>query len=119
MLRTSCLKFICGAAAALLLALPSWADTPGGPADVPTPDASGVRAAAPSPDFSQRHWYNALPFIPVPEIGQDPDSGTTLGVLPVWLITDDEHRIRRIIAPDLLYNPNFGAGFHFRIYDYP
>jgi len=55
----------------------------------------------------------------VPEIGQDPDSGTTLGVLPVWLITDDEHRIRRIIAPDILYNPNFGAGFHGRIYDYP
>jgi len=40
-------------------------------------------------------------------------------VLPVWLITDDEHRIRRIIAPDILYNPNFGAGFHGRIYDYP
>ena len=119
MLRTSCLKFICGPAAALLLALPSWADTPDGPTDVPTPDASGVRSAAPGPDFSQRHWYNALPFLPVPEIGQDPDSGLTLGVLPVWLLTDDEHRIRRIIAPDLLYNPNFGAGFHGRIYDYP
>jgi hypothetical protein len=118
-LRTRCLKLICGAAAALLLASPSWADTPDGPADVPTPDASGVRPAAPSPDFSQRHWYNALPFLPVPEIGQDPDSGLTLGVLPVWLLTDDEHRIRRIIAPDLLYNPNFGAGFHGRIYDYP
>jgi hypothetical protein len=103
----------------MFFATPSWADTPDGPTDVPTPDASGVRSAAPSPDFSQRHWYNALPFIPVPEIGQDPDSGTTLGVLPVWLITDDEHRIRRIIAPDLLYNPNFGAGFHGRIYDYP
>ena len=111
------MNYICGAAAAFLLALPSWAGSPD--ADVPTPDASGVRPAAPAPDFSQRHWYNALPFIPVPEIGQDPDSGLTLGVLPVWLQTDDEHRIRRIIAPDLLYNPNFGAGFHFRIYDYP
>lgn len=119
MLRATGLRLICGCAAALLFALPSWADSPGGPADVPTPDASGVRPAAPSPDFSQRHWYNALPFIPVPEIGQDPDSGTTLGILPTWLITDDEHRIKRIIAPDVLYNPNFGAGFHGRIYDYP
>jgi len=118
-LRPARLRFICGCAAAWLFALPSWADTPDGPADVPTPDASGVRPAAPSPDFSQRHWYNALPFIPVPEIGQDPDSGTTLGILPTWLITDDEHRIKRIIAPDILYNPNFGAGFHGRIYDYP
>ena len=119
MLRTAGLNLICGCAAAILFAVPSWADSSDGPADVPTPDAGGARPAAPSPDFSERHWYNTLPFIPVPEIGQDPDSGTTLGVLPVWLITDDEHRIRRIIAPDLLYNPNFGAGFHGRIYDYP
>src|SRR5262249_44138435 len=27
--------------------------------------------------------------------------------------------IRRIIAPDVLYNPNFGYGFHGRIFDYP
>jgi hypothetical protein len=103
----------------MLLATPSWADTPDAPADVPTPDASGARGAAPSPDFSERHWYNQLPFIPVPEIAQDPNSGTTVGVLPVWLYTDDEHRIRRIIAPDVFYNPNFGVGFHGRIFDYP
>jgi hypothetical protein len=103
----------------MLLATPSWADSPDAPTDVPTPDASGVRTAAPSPDFSERHWYNQLPFIPVPEIAQDPNSGTTVGVLPVWLYTDDEHRIRRIIAPDVFYNPNFGVGFHGRIFDYP
>lgn len=103
----------------MLFATPCWSDPSDGAADVTTPDAGGSRPAAPSPDFSQRHWYNTLPFIPVPEIGQDPDSGTTVGILPVWLLTDDEHRIKRIIAPDLLYNPNFGAGFHGRIYDYP
>ena len=86
MLRATGLRLIRGCAAALIFATPAWADTPDGPADVPTPDASGVRAAAPSPDFSTRHWYNPLPFIPVPELGQDPDSGTTLGVLPVWLM---------------------------------
>jgi len=78
-----------------------------------------VQPAAPSPNLSQRHWYNDLPFIPVPEIGQDPDSGPTIGVLPVWLMTDDEHRIRQIIAPDVAYNPNFGWGVNGRIYNYP
>jgi hypothetical protein len=116
-LRTASLNLICGVAAALFFATPSWSDSADGGADVPTPDASGVQPAA--PNLSERHWYNALPFIPVPLIAQDPDSGTTLGVLPVWLITDEEHRIRRIIAPDVLYNPNFGYGFHGRIFDYP
>lgn len=103
----------------MLFATPSWSDSPDGPVEVPAPDAGGVQPAAPSPDLSEARWYNRLPFLPVPEIAQDPDSGTTLGVLPVWLVTDDEHRIRRIIAPDILYNPNFGYGFHGRIYDYP
>ncbi len=119
MLRAARLTIICGWAAAWFFASPAWAGGSDGPADVPTPDAGGVRPAPEGPDFGQRHWYNTLPFIPVPEIGQDPNSGTTLGVLPVWLITDDAHRITRIIAPDILYNPNFGAGFHGRIYDYP
>jgi hypothetical protein len=118
-LRATVLNLICGCAAAVLFAGPSWADSPEGPTEVRTPDAGGVNPAAPSPNLAERHWYNELPFIPVPEIAQDPDSGTTLGILPVWLVTDDEHRIRRIIAPDVLYNPNFGYGFHGRIYDYP
>ncbi len=84
-----------------------------------TPDAGGAQPAAPSPDLSERRWYNKLPFLPVPEIAQDPDSGTTVGILPVWLVTDEDHRIRRIIAPDIFYNPNFGYGVHGRIYDYP
>lgn len=117
MQRVSAWNLACGCAAAVLVSMSCRADDAA--ADVPTPDASGVQQAAPSPDLSNRHWYNELPFLPVPEIAQDPDSGTTVGVLPVWLITDDEHRIRRIIAPDVLYNPNFGYGFHGRIYDYP
>jgi hypothetical protein len=116
-LRAASLICICCGFAAGLSATPAYAAD--APTEVPAPDAGGVQPTAPAPDFSQRHWYNALPFIPVPEIGQDPDSGTTVGILPVWLITDDEHRIRRIIAPDLLYNPNFGVGFHGRIFDYP
>jgi hypothetical protein len=102
----------------MLLATSTWADSPDD-AEVPTPDAGGAQPTAPSASLGAKHWYNELPFIPVPEIGSDPDSGTTLGVLPVWLFTDDEHRIRQIIAPDIFYNPNFGYGSHFRIYDYP
>jgi hypothetical protein len=117
-LRAAALNLICGAAAALLVVSASWAGSPEDAAP-PGPDASGTQPAAPPLNLSQRHWYEKLPFLPVPEIAQDPDSGTTVGLLPVWLITDEEQRIRRIIAPDVLYNPNFGYGFHGRIFDYP
>lgn len=65
-------------------------------------------------------WLNpsTAPFIPVPLIGSDPNSGTTLGLLPVWIDTDDDHEIRRIIAPDVLHNPYFGYGVDGRIYEY-
>jgi outer membrane protein assembly factor BamA len=116
-LRATSLNLICGCVAALFFAAPSWPDSADNGADVPVPDI--VKPPVPPPNLPEQHWYEKLPFLPVPEIAQDPDSGTTVGILPVWLITDEEQRIRRIIAPDLLYNPNFGYGFHGRIYDYP
>lgn len=60
-----------------------------------------------------------LPFIPVPEIDVDPNSGTTLGLIPVWLRTDEQRQIRRIIAPDVIYNPYFGYGARARVFAYP
>jgi Omp85 superfamily domain len=65
-------------------------------------------------------WFNpaTAPFIPVPEIAVDPDSGTTLGLIPTWVKTDENHNVSRIIAPDILYNPYFGFGVHARIYSY-
>lgn len=98
--------------------LAEGAASPESGADVPAPDASGVKQSAPAPGMSS--WFDPtrLPFIPVPEIAVDPDSGTTLGILPVWIRTDDQHVIRRIIAPDLLYTPYFGVGFHARMYVY-
>lgn len=65
-------------------------------------------------------WFDpaTAPFIPVPEIATNPNGGTTIGVLPVWVRTED-HVIRRIIAPDVLHNPYFGFGFHARMYSYP
>jgi hypothetical protein len=74
-----------------------------------------------------RQWYSAItrwfdpsqaPFIPVPEIAVDPDAGTTLGIIPTVLITDENNDIRKIIAPDLIYNRFFGWGVHGRIYSY-
>jgi hypothetical protein len=66
-------------------------------------------------------WFNpsTAPFIPIPSIGVDPNSGTTVGILPVWVQTNDQHQISRIIAPDVLHNPYFGWGGHARIYAYP
>jgi hypothetical protein len=84
----------------------------------PAPDAGGAAPQLPPPGFSQ--WFNpaTAPFIPVPEIAQDPDSGLTLGLIPTWVTTDDNRNVTRIIAPDLIYNPNFGVGAHGRIYEY-
>jgi hypothetical protein len=116
-----------GALAALLLSSPCWSESSdAGPDTAPPspPEPSVLKPVVPPPPPTptERHWYTwleKLPFLPIPEVGQDPNSGTTVGILPVWLITDEESRIRRIIAPDLLYNPNFGVGFHGRIFDYP
>ena len=65
-------------------------------------------------------WFDpsTAPFIPVPLIGVDPDSGTTLGLIPTWVHTDQNQEINRIIAPDVLYNPYFGFGVHGRVYGY-
>lgn len=86
--------------------------------EVPPPDASGAQPNTAPGVFSR--WLNpsTAPFIPVPLIGSDPNSGTTLGLLPVWIKTDDDHEIRRIIAPDILHNPYFGYGVDGRVYAY-
>jgi hypothetical protein len=59
------------------------------------------------------------PFIPIPEIGTDPNGGTTYGILPVFLKNDATGSISRIIAPDVTYNSDLGYGGHFRIFSYP
>lgn len=66
-------------------------------------------------------WLNpsTAPFIPIPEIDVDPNSGTTLGIIPTWLFSDERSQIRKIIAPDVIYNPNFGVGARARMYSYP
>jgi hypothetical protein len=105
------------------------------PAGVPTEkegaqQKQGVQQGPEKPQkkpAKPKKWYHAItrwidpheaPFIPVPEIAVDPDSGTTLGVIPTILVTDENDAIRKIIAPDLVHNPFFGWGVHGRIYNY-
>jgi Omp85 superfamily domain len=100
-------------ATAVLATLP-WSDAVAQltePSDTPVP----------APGTGMTRWFNpsSAPFIPIPSIGVDPNSGTTVGILPTWVHTDDQHQISRIIAPDLLHNPYFGWGGHARIYAYP
>ncbi|HEY6452713.1 MAG TPA: BamA/TamA family outer membrane protein [Steroidobacteraceae bacterium] len=112
------LSLACGSVAALL-ATPSWPDAAADTTAQPIPVEPGTTVPAPGPNVPR--WLNpaTAPFLPIPLVGADPNSGLTLGILPVRLETGDDHDIRRILAPDLYYNPNFGYGAHMRIYDYP
>lgn len=82
--------------------------------------ATQAPPAAPPPRGWAR-WFDpaTAPFIPVPEIDVDPNSGTTLGLIPTWLVTDDAGDVRKIFAPDVLYNPNFGYGARARVFSFP
>ncbi|HEV7138258.1 MAG TPA: BamA/TamA family outer membrane protein [Steroidobacteraceae bacterium] len=84
------------------------------PQSVPKPPAAAASGGV-------ARWLNpaTAPFIPIPEVAADPDNGTTVGLIPTWLKTDEHHDIRQIIAPDIIHNPYFGYGVHGRIYDYP
>jgi Omp85 superfamily domain len=110
---------ICAAAAFMALAAPCWSDNP--PGDAGTQVPGGPIAVEPPPAKpGWTRWFNpaTAPFIPVPEIAVDPDSGTTIGLIPTIVTTDANHNVSRIIAPDILYNPYFGFGVHARIYSY-
>jgi hypothetical protein len=111
----------CMLAVLLSLAAPCWSDPPSD--DQPLP-AGPLPAPAPAPTSSATawlsRWFNpeTAPFIPVPEIATDPNGGTTLGLIPTWVHTDENHDVSRIVAPDIIYNQNFGVGVHGRIYSF-
>jgi len=80
-----------------------------------------LSVAAQAPAQGATQWFDpaSAPFLPVPEIDVDPNSGTTLGLIPVWVSADNQQVIRRIIAPDLIHNPYFGFGARFRVFGFP
>jgi len=56
-------------------------------------------------------------YLPAPS--SDPNSGFTVGVLPVFLFVDDKEVVKHILAPSLTYNRIFKANATFRHYWYP
>ena len=100
-------------------AVPRTAQPPTPPPAVKVPQT--VPQPPPAPAGRVLSWLNpaTAPFLPVPEIAVDPDSGSTLGIIPTWLKTDENDHIRQMIAPDIIHNTYFGWGVHGRIYDYP
>jgi hypothetical protein len=100
--------------AAMLATASLAAETP------PAPPPGPIPLPPPSPPTGLWRWFDpaTAPFIPVPLISVDPDSGTTVGLIPTWVHTNENNEISRIIAPDVLYNPYFGYGAHGRVYGY-
>ncbi len=58
------------------------------------------------------------PFIPIPMVATDPNGGTTYGLMPVILFTQQD-RITGIFAPDITKNTTLGVGGDFRYLAYP
>ena len=59
------------------------------------------------------------PFIPIPEVDLDPQSGVTLGVIATFLDVNDRGEIERITAPDVIHSQYFGWGAGVSLYGFP
>jgi surface antigen Omp85-like protein len=108
-------------AAAIAWVVPCWPQVP--PGDPGSQAPAGPLPVPPPPSPAKpawTKWFNpeTAPFIPIPEIAQDPNGGLTIGLIPTWVSTDENHNVSKIIAPDIIYNPNFGVGVHGRIFSY-
>ena len=106
------------AAGLMALAAPCWPDTP--PKDAAAQVLGEPIPATPPEEPAWTKWFNpaTAPFLPIPLVSQDPNSGLTLGLIPTWVTTDDKGDVSRIVAPDVLYNPDFGFGVHARIFSF-
>src|SRR5690242_8569144 len=81
----------------------------------PGPTDKPVAAEASSGGLLDLWDPTKSPFIPIPEIGTDPNSGTTYGILPVFLTTENGV-VSRILAPDVTFNSDLGYGGNFRLF---
>jgi hypothetical protein len=90
-------------------------------ADTPAPGGAPPEVTGPPAPGSIKRWFDpaSAPFIPIPEIDTDPYSGTTLGLIPTWLSTNQQDEIERIIAPDVIHSEYFGWGSRLRIFGFP
>ena len=116
-----------GAARAAVAALGLLAQTSSF-AEQETPDVSAApppepleAPAPPAPPGGLGRWLNpaTAPFIPIPEIDVDPQSGVTLGVIGAKLSLNDRGEIERITAPDVFHSQYFGWGVGISVYGFP
>ena len=75
----------------------------------------------PAQALTLSQWLNpsTAPFIPIPEIDTDPDSGRTFGIIPTFLQSDAKGDINSIMAPQVYHNSYFGWGIGASIFQYP
>ena len=91
------------------------------PSDVAAPLSEASAPPASTAATGLNRWLDpaTAPFIPIPEIDTDPYSGTTLGLIPTWLRTNQQDEIERIIAPDVIHSEYFGWGSRMRVFGFP
>lgn len=66
-----------------------------------------------------KSWKGNI-FVWLPAISTDPNAGTTIGILPVLVLADENtHHIRHLLAPSYTYNELFGQTGTMRYYFYP
>ncbi len=80
---------------------------------------AGVPRRASAFDWSSLLNPATAPFLPIPEIDTDPDSGRTVGLMPTLLQTAPDGSIERIISPEIYQNNYFGWGVGVSVYAYP
>jgi hypothetical protein len=116
-------------AAAVMTAVRCYSQQPSAAPQSTAPQVPVAQSGPPQSPGSQANtestglprWLNpaTAPFIPIPEIDEDPYGGTTVGLIPTFLVTNDRNEIQQIIAPDVIYNQYFGYGARGRIFSYP
>jgi Omp85 superfamily domain len=83
--------------------------------------APAMPAPAATPHAGIARWLDpaTAPFIPVPEIDLDPQSGVTLGVIATFLDVSERGEIERLTAPDVFHSQYFGWGAGVSVYGFP
>jgi hypothetical protein len=83
---------------------------------------SGAGTRRPGETCERHHaWLDpaTAPFLPIPEIDVDPQSGVTVGLIAAFLRVNDRGEIERITAPDVFHSQYFGWGAGISQYGFP
>lgn len=115
------------ALSAVLLLSASAARAGGAGPDAP-PGAGNTAAPAETPENLRKgdapllmrlflHPTTNGVFVVVPVVDDDPNSGVTSGVMPVWVRSGRDGRIEQIHAPSLTYNQYFGPAARYEFFD--